>query len=103
MSRPLAAMNCWNSSTVTAFVDMAKGRLMATQCSGFSNNAAPLAASAEPCLNRPAASIVMTGQVGQSWITLPAFGTAATGRAATPTGTGAGGGARWDKNRATAN
>src|SRR5882724_3013492 len=96
MSRPVAVMNWWNSSTVTTFVDMANGRPMITQCCGLAKDTAPLSAGAEPCLNRPAGSTVMAGHVGQSRISVPGFGTAG-GDAAT----GAGTGARWTENQAT--
>src|SRR6266404_3405516 len=97
MSRPVAVTNAWNSSTVTAFVDTANERPIITQCCGFANGAAPPSA---PCLNRPAGSTVMAGQVGQSRITVPAVGTAG----AEGTGIGAGTGARWTANQAiTAN
>src|SRR5882762_3654925 len=96
MSRPVAAMNCWNSSTVTAFVDIASGRPMVTQCSGFSNGAAPLSVRADPCWNRPVGSTVMPGHVGQSCTTVPGFGTAGDEIAAT------GAGAWRAKNQTTA-
>src|SRR6266446_3528777 len=94
MSLPEAVMNSWNSSTVTAFVDMANELPMATQCCGFAN-AKPFSAGAEPCLNRPAGSTVMAGHVGQSRITVPGVGTAGDEAA------GAGTGARWMENQAT--
>src|SRR6266446_1621118 len=94
MSLPEAVMNSWNSSTVTAFVDMANELPMATQCCGFAN-AKPFSAGAEPCLNRPAGSTVMAGHVGQSRITVPGVGTAGDEAA------GAGAGARWMENQAT--
>ena len=71
--RPVAATNCWNSSTVTALVDMA-GRLIITQCSGFSNDAEPLSVTAEPCWKRPAGRTVMPGHDARSRITVPDLG-----------------------------
>src|SRR5258708_7658861 len=96
MSLPEPVINSWNSSTAPAFVGMANERPMSTQCCGFAS-AKPFSAGDEPCLNRPAGSTVMAGHVGQSRITVPAFGT--TGDETT--GTGAGTGARWTENQTT--
>src|SRR5258707_2091909 len=94
MSLPEAVMNSWNSSTVTAFVDMANELPMATQCCGFAN-AKPFSAGAEPCLNRPAGSTVMAGHRGQWRVTVPGVGTAGEETA------GARAPARWMGKQAT--
>src|SRR5882757_8085242 len=77
MSRPVAAMNARNSSTVTALVEMANGRSIDTQCTGFSNDAEILPARSDPCLNRPLGTTVRAGHAGQSRMTVPDFGSAA--------------------------
>src|SRR5260370_28103311 len=70
---------------------------MVTQCSGLVNDE-PLSVRAALCLNRPAGSTVMAGQVGQSRITVPGLGAAAD----EPAGTSVGAGAWRAKNHATA-
>src|ERR1700722_6617648 len=75
-SLPVAAMNCWNSSTVTGVADMLSGREMTTQCIGISNGAA-FSARGAPCLNRPVGNTTMLGQVGQSRMIVPGAGIAA--------------------------
>src|ERR1700733_727019 len=98
MSRPAAGMNSRNSSRVTAFVNIANGRPMTTQCSGLPNDEEPPSAPADPCLNRPAGSTVRPGHVGQSRNTVPGLGATVEETA----GTFAGAGARCPKNQ-TAN
>ena len=73
---------------MTALVDMAKGRLIITQCSGFSN-AEPLSVTAEPCWKRPAGRTIMLGHDAQSRITVPGSGSPATVGAGTGAGSGA--------------
>src|ERR1700722_5758267 len=95
MSLPVAAMNCWNSSTVTGFADILTGLPMTTQCTGISNGE-PFSAWTAPCLNRPVGSSTMLGQVGQSRMTVPGAGIAA----GTLTAAGSGAGVCRPKNQA---
>ena len=96
MSRPVASTNGRNSSTVTALVATAKGCPINTQWGGFSNEAELPSARFDPCLNRPAGTIVIAGQVGQSRMTEPALGAAASVMAGIFAG-----GARWTNAHAT--
>src|SRR6266446_7772478 len=97
MSRPVAAMNARNSSTVTGLVEMANGLPTKTQCGGLSNAEELPSVRFDPCLNRPAGTMVRAGHVGQSRMTVPGCGAAA----ATTAGTFSGSGAWWAMIQAT--